>query len=220
MRAAVFDAYGTLFDVGGAAEAAAREPGGDALAASWPRLAALWRDKQLQYTWLRATAGRHADFAQVTADGLDWAMEALGLEGAALRERLLKLYETLPAYPEAAQALADLRAKGVRCAILSNGTPAMLEAAVGASGLGPFDAVISCEEVGVFKPHPKVYGLVETHLGVPPAEVMFVSSNGWDAAGAAAFGFRAVWVNRRSEPVDRVLGRPEHVVADLSELPL
>ena len=218
MTAYVFDAYGTLFDVAGAARAAAREPGGEAIAGAWPALAEHWRDRQLRYTWLRSLAGDHADFAQVTADALDWAMERMGIEGEGLRARLLALYDTLPAYPEAADALAALRAAGHRTAILSNGTPAMLDAAVAASGLGPFEAVVSAEEAGVFKIAPAVYDLVEARLGVPPGAVTFVSSNGWDAAGAAAYGFHAVWVNRRGEPVERLPGRPARIVPDLSGL--
>ena len=218
MTAYVFDAYGTLFDVAGAAREAARGPGGEAIAGAWPALAEHWRDRQLQYTWLRSLAGDHADFAQVTADALDWAMERMGIEGEGLRARLLALYDTLPAYPEAADALAALRAAGHRTAILSNGTPAMLDAAVAASGLGPFEAVVSAEEAGVFKIAPAVYDLVEARLGVPPGAVTFVSSNGWDAAGAAAYGFHAVWVNRRGEPVERLPGRPARIVPDLSGL--
>ena len=214
----VFDAYGTLFDVAGAARAAAAEPGGEAIADHWAALAEHWRDRQLQYTWLRATFGAHRDFAAVTADALDWSMERMGLADPALRDRLLRLYDTLPAFPEAAAALEALRADGHRTAILSNGTPDMLAAAVAASGLGGFEAVLSVEDVGVFKPSPLVYRMVPDALGVPPDGTVFVSSNGWDAAGAAAFGFRAVWVNRRDEPVERVLGRPAHVIADLSAL--
>ena len=214
----VFDAYGTLFDVAGAARLAAQEPGGEALAEAWPQLAEHWRDRQLQYTWLRATFREHRDFAAVTADALDWSMEKMGLSDSALRERLLKLYDTLPAYPEATETLAALREAGHRTAILSNGTPAMLDAAVEASGLGGFEAVLSVEEVGVFKPSPKVYRLVPDRLAAAKEDTVFVSSNGWDAAGAAAFGFRAVWVNRRGEPVERVLGTPERVLSDLTGL--
>ena len=214
----VFDAYGTLFDVAGAARLAAQEPEGAALAEAWPQLADHWRDRQLQYTWLRATFGAHRDFAAVTADALDWSMERMGLSDPALRERLLTLYDTLPAYPEAASTLDALREAGHDTAILSNGTPAMLDAAVAASGLSGFAAVLSVEDAGVFKPSQKVYQLVPDRLGVPKGDTVFVSSNGWDAAGAAAFGFRAVWVNRRDEPVERVLGTPERILSDLSGL--
>ncbi|MCU0855344.1 MAG: haloacid dehalogenase type II [Rhodobacteraceae bacterium] len=220
IRACVFDAYGTLFDVSAAARIAAAEPGREALAAVWPRLAADWRGKQLQYTWLRSLMGVHADFWQVTQDGLDWAMEAAGLADAGLRERLLALYRELSAYPEVPGMLAALKAAGRRVAILSNGSPAMLEAAVASAGIGAsVDAVLSVEEVGVFKPDARVYDLVGRHLGVERGEVLFVSSNGWDAAGAAHYGFRTVWVNRAGEPVDRLPAAPGHVTADLTGLP-
>jgi 2-haloacid dehalogenase len=220
ISACVFDAYGTLFDVNAAARIAAAERGREALAAVWPRLAADWRAKQLQYTWLRAIMGEHADFWQVTQDALDWAMEAAGLSDDGLRERLLALYRELPAYPEVPAMLAALKASGRRAAILSNGSPGMLGAAVASAGIGSaLDAVLSVEEVGVFKPDARVYDLVGAHLGVAPSEVLFVSSNGWDAAGAAHYGFRTVWVNRAGDPEDRLPARPGHVMADLSGIP-
>jgi len=216
----VFDAYGTLFDVAAAARAAASEPGGAALAESWPALAATWRDKQLQYTWLRAITGAHADFRQVTEEALDYALEAEGLAEAGLRARLLALYDELAAYPEVPAMLRALRAAGLRCAILSNGAPGMLAAAVASAGIGDeLDRVISVEEVGVFKPDSRVYDLVGAHYGTAPGEVLFVSANGWDAAAAAGYGFGTVWVNRAGAPVDRLPWRPAHVLGDLSALP-
>lgn len=220
IRACVFDAYGTLFDVNAAARAAAAEPGREALAAVWPKLAADWRAKQLQYTWLRAVMGVHADFWQVTQDGLDWAMEAAGLTDEGLRARLLALYRELPAYPEVPSMLAAVKAAGRSVAILSNGSPGMLGAAVASAGLGgAIDAVLSVEEVGVFKPDARVYDLVGRHLGAPRGEVLFVSSNGWDAAAAAHYGFRTLWVNRAGDPVDRLPARPGHIMADLAGVP-
>jgi len=220
IKVAVFDAYGTLFDVAGAARLAAAEPGGRALAEVWPRLAENWRRKQLEYTWQRAITGRHADFWQVTQDGLDWAMEESGLSDPGLRARLLALYRELPAYPEVPAMLAALKGAGYATAILSNGSPAMLEAAVTSAGIGDrLDAVLSVECVGVFKPAAPVYGMVTDHFGCRADEVLFVSSNGWDAAGAAGFGFRTAWVNRAGLPMDRLPGRPAHVVPDLSGLP-
>ena len=216
---AIFDAYGTLFDVSAAARQAAQE---DArLAQHWPQIARDWRLKQLQYTWLRAVADRHCDFWQVTADGLDWALEAAGLAGDdALRARLLDLYRTLSAYPEASGVLARLKAMGLSTGILSNGSPRMLEAAVGSAGIGgSLDAVLSVEDVGVFKPHARVYDMVGRHFGTAPSEVLFVSSNGWDAAGAAGYGFRTAWVNRAGEPQDRLYATPDHVLSDLSPIP-
>jgi 2-haloacid dehalogenase len=220
IRAVVFDAYGTLFDVAGAARAAATRPGGERLAPLWPRLADDWRRKQLEYSWLRAIGGAHAGFDVVTAHALDWAMQAQGLDDPALRATLLRLYDSLPAYPEVPMVLAALAGRGLTRAILSNGTPGMLAAATASAGIAAdFDAVLSVEEVGVFKPHPAVYGLVGRHLGVLPGEVLFASANGWDAAGAAAFGFVAAWINRAGAPVDRLPARPAHVLPDLAALP-
>ena len=216
----VFDAYGTLFDVAAAARRAATEPDGAELALIWPRLAETWRRKQLEYTWLRRIMGAHADFATVTADALDWAMEAEGLGHApALRARLLALYDRLEPYAEALGLLEALRERDKRLAILSNGTPGMLAQAVSAAGFdGRFEAVISVEEVGCYKPDPVVYAQVEARLGVPPAGVMFVSSNGWDIAGAARFGFTTAWVNRAGAPVDRLSHGPAHILRDLTAL--
>lgn len=215
----IFDAYGTLFDVNAAAREAAAEPGQEALAAIWPQLARDWRLKQLQYTWLRAVAGRHTDFWQVTQDGLDWAMEAAGLEAPMLRQRLLDLYQTLSAYPEVPFMLSTLKARGLSTGILSNGSPKMLASAVESAGIGAqLDAVLSVESVGVFKPHADVYDLVEAHFGCARTEVLFVSSNGWDAAGAAGYGFTTVWVNRMAEPVDRLYATPHHVLPDLTTI--
>jgi 2-haloacid dehalogenase len=215
----VFDAYGTLFDVAGAARIAAGEPGGSGLGPVWPRLAEDWRRKQLEYTWLRAITREHADFEQVTADALDWAMEASGLSDGALRGRLLALYDRLPAYPEVAEMLERAGRAGLDCAILSNGTPRMLKVAADAAGIaGHFKAILSVEDVGVFKPDRAVYGLVGAHLGARPHDVLFISSNGWDVAGAAGFGFQTLWVNRAGLPVDRMPHRPAHVAADLSAL--
>ena len=216
----VFDAYGTLFDVNAAAQKAAAEPAHAALAEVWPKLAFDWRRKQLEYTWLRAVADRHCDFWQVTQDGLDWAMAAQGLEDAATRARLLELYWELAAYPEVPGMLATLKAAGKRTAILSNGSPAMLEAAVASAGIGgQLDALLSVETVGVFKPHASVYDLVQAHFGCTRDEVLFVSSNGWDAAGASGYGFQTAWVNRAGDPVDNLYARPHHILPDLTTIP-
>lgn len=219
IEACVFDAYGTLFDVGAAARIAAAEPGAEAWADRWPRIASEWRRKQLEYSWLRAVAGAHADFWQVTQDALDWALEAEGLADPALRERLLALYWELAAFPEVPAVLDLLAARGKRLAILSNGSPAMLQAAVDSAGLSDrFEALISVQDVGVFKPHASVYAQVESRLSLPPGRVLFVSSNGWDACCGAAFGFRTAWVNRQGEPVDRLHGKPDHLLRDLAGL--
>ncbi|MEO1705687.1 MAG: haloacid dehalogenase type II [Pseudomonadota bacterium] len=214
----IFDAYGTLFDVSAAArDAAADTP---ALAEIWPKLAADWRTKQLEYTWLRAVAGTHTDFWQVTQDGLDWAMEASKLADDRLRQRLLDLYWELGAYPEVAAMLGTLKARGLATGILSNGSPDMLAAAVQSAGISDLiDAQLSVETVGIFKPAAKVYDMVRARFGTAPGDVMFVSSNGWDAAHAAAYGFETVWVNRAGAPTERLPGQPQHALSDLSTLP-
>lgn len=216
----VFDAYGTLFDVSAAARAAASEPGQEAWAAHWPALSQDWRDKQLQYSWLRAITGNHAPFWDVTKDALDWAMSRHGLEDLELRERLLALYWELPAYPEVPRVLATLKAQGRRTAILSNGSPDMLEGAVDSAAIGEWlDAVLSVESVGVFKPARAVYDMVGARFGCAPGEVLFVSANGWDAAGAADYGFATAWVDRAGLPVDNLFARPQHVIPDLTTIP-
>lgn len=216
----VFDAYGTLFDVAGAARKAAAEPGQSALAALWPRLAEDWRRKQLEYTWLRAITGAHKDFRGVTGDGLDWAMEASGLSDPLLRIRLMALYDELPAYPEAPKMLKDLKKLGFATAVLSNGSPEMLASAIASAGIGDeLDAVLSVEDVGVFKPSARVYELVGRRFGTNPDEVLFVSSNGWDVCSAAGFGFATTWVNRAGLPVDRLPAQPAYVTPDLTTIP-
>jgi 2-haloacid dehalogenase len=219
ISACVFDAYGTLFDVAAAARRAAAEDHPE-LAEIWPRLAADWRDRQLQYTWLRAVTGEHADFWQVTGEGLDWAMEAQGLAEPALRERLMQLYRTLTAYPEVTDMLADLKKAGIPRGILSNGTPEMLSDACASAGItGLLDHVLSVESVGVFKPAHVVYDLVGRAFDVAREEVLFVSSNGWDAGAATGYGFRTAWVNRTGAPIERLPWRPEHVLDDLAAIP-
>ena len=216
----VFDAYGTLFDVAAAAREAAAEPGRETFAEKWPAIAKTWRLKQLQYTWLRATAGVHQDFWTVTQDGLDFALEEQGLDDAELRERLLQLYWELSAYPEVPEMLRALKAHGLNTAILSNGTPDMLEGAVSAAGIGDvLDACLSVQSLGVYKPARPVYGLVGEYFGCPAREVLFVSSNCWDACAASGYGFRAVWANRAGEPMDRLPWKPAHVVSDLTQIP-
>jgi 2-haloacid dehalogenase len=219
-RLVVFDAYGTLFDVTAAARRAAEEPGRAGFAAAAGQVARDWRLKQLQYTWIRAITGAHADFWSVTADALDWALEAAGVAEPALRDRLLALYRELDAYPEVPDALARLRADGCGTAILSNGAPAMLDAAVESAGLRDLlDAVLSVEAAGVFKPAGAVYDLVGETFGTRPGQVLFVSANGWDAAAAAGYGFDTVWVNRAGEPPDRLPWRPRRTLPDLAGIP-
>ncbi len=216
----VFDAYGTLFDVAAAAREAAAERGRETFAEHWPKIAQIWRLKQLQYTWLRATAGVHQDFWTVTQDGLDFALEEVGLDDNELRERLLQLYWQLSCYPEVPEMLGALKASGMNTAILSNGTPEMLDGAVSAAGIGDvLDVCLSVQSLGVFKPDRRVYGLVGEYFGCPSREVLFVSSNCWDACAGSGYGFRSVWANRASEPMDRLPWQPAAVVADLTSIP-
>jgi len=216
VSACVFDAYGTLFDFASAARSCS-----DVLGDAGERVTALWRDKQLQYTWLRAAQGRHADFWQVTGDALDYTLETLGMAQPTLRERLMTLYLRLEPFPEVAGVLSALRWAGLKTAILSNGTPAMLDAAVASAGLGAmFDAVLSVEEVGAFKPDPRVYQLAVDRLGCPAAAIAFQSSNAWDAHAASAFGMQVVWCNRYGQKRERLPGAPDREILTLEGLPV
>lgn len=215
IKACVFDAYGTLFDFNSAAERSR-----DVLGDKVDELSAVWRTKQLQYTWLRGLMGKHAPFWQVTGEALDYALDTLGIEDPVLRQRLMDLYLRIEAFPEVVDVLKALKDGGMKTAILSNGSPDMLAAAVENTGTGPYlDAVLSVEDVGVFKPDPRVYQLAVDRLGVAPSEICFMSSNGWDAVGAAAFGFRVVWINRYKQPAERLPAGPDVVLDTLSPLP-
>ncbi|SEK37684.1 haloacid dehalogenase type II [Roseovarius nanhaiticus] len=216
----IFDAYGTLLDVAAAARTAAEEPGQAQLAECWPDIAQNWRLKQLQYTWLRTIMEDHADFWTVTGDALDWALAAEGIEDAALRARLMELYRELGAYPEVAPMLRKLKEAGLNTAILSNGTPEMLEAATVSAGIrGDLDDILSVEMCGIYKPAKVVYDMVGRRFACAPEKVLFVSSNGWDAAAASAYGFTVAWANRADEPVECLPGKPAHVLRDLSGIP-
>ncbi|MGD9728661.1 MAG: haloacid dehalogenase type II [Nitrospiraceae bacterium] len=215
VRACVFDAYGTVFDFATAA-AGCR----DVLGENSSSLTALWREKQLQYTWLRALQGKHADFWKVTGDALDFALETLNLRSDELRFRLMTLYLTLKPFPEVPTMLSRLKAAGFTTAILSNGSPKMLEAAVAGAQIGHLlDVVLSVEAVGVYKPHPRVYQLAVDSLNAAPQEICFQSSNAWDAYAASAFGMRVVWCNRYDQRHERLPGKPDHEIKSLSELP-
>jgi 2-haloacid dehalogenase len=215
VRACVFDAYGTLFDFASAV-ARCSDVLGDKAAA----VTALWRDKQLQYTWLRSLQGRHTDFWQVTGDALDFALETLGISDPAVRERLMTLYRTLDCFPEVPDVLARLKCAGFATAILSNGAPSMLADAVAGAKLdGLIDHIVSVEEVGVFKPHPKVYQRAVDRLSVPANSIAFQSSNAWDAYAASAFGMRVVWCNRYGQRRERLPGAPDREIRTLAELP-
>jgi 2-haloacid dehalogenase len=211
----VFDAYGTLYDFN---SAVARHRA--AIGAKADALTEMWRDKQIQYTWLRNCMGAYDKFWQVTGEALDHCLAAQEIAAPDVREKLLSAYLALAAFPEVTATLDRLKRSGRRLAILSNGNPEMLDPMVRASGLADrFEAVLSVDAVGVFKPDPRVYRLVEARLGVTPDKVCFLSSNCWDAHGAAHFGFRTVWVNRRGAPDDGLPGRLAAQIKDLSPLP-
>lgn len=215
IEACVFDACGTLFDVNSAARAEQYS-----LGEKWQPLAELWRAKQLQYTWLRGLGGRHADLWQVTGEALDFAMATMKVEDSALRERLMNLYLVLSAYPEVFGTLKRLKADGMKVAILSNGAPSMLAAAAANAGIAELlDAVLSVEEVKVYKPHPAVYGLACERLNVAADHICFLSSNGWDAYSAKAFGLRVLWCNRFGQAPERIPETPDAQIATLAELP-
>jgi len=215
IKACVFDAYGTLFDVNAAARACA-----DRLGADWQKLSDVWRTKQLSYSWLRGLMGSYVPFSQVTAEALDFAMESSGIRDEGIRKDLMALYFQLSTYPEVTAMLEQLKAAGMRTAILSNGSPDMLQAAVDNAGIGALlDAVLSVDELKTFKPDPRVYRLACDRLGVAAGEVAFQSSNAWDAHAASHFGFRVVWVNRFGQAPERLPGKPDITVDSLAPLP-
>ena len=215
VRACVFDAFGTLFDL---ASAAARC--NDILGDKTTAVANLWREKQITYTWLRATQNLHADFWQVTGDALNFTLETLAISDPAVRDRLMGLYRKLDHFPEVPDMLRRLKAAGFTTAILSNGTPDMLRDLVANAGFGQLlDHVLSVEEVGVFKPHPSVYQLAVDRLDVPASAISFQSSNAWDAHAASAFGMRVVWCNRYGQRRERLPGAPDREIRTLAELP-
>ncbi len=211
IKACVFDAYGTLFDVHSAVGRHRSRIGDKA-----DQLSMIWRTKQLEYTWVRSLMGAHVDFWRVTEDGLDYAAETCGIEDRELLNDLMQAYLALDCYPEVKEILTALKQKAVKTAILSNGSPPMLSAAVESAGLEDLiDAVLSIEEVGIYKPDPRVYQLACDRLGVKASEISFQSSNAWDAAGAANFGMNVVWINRFGQKRER-LPKPAH--AELSTL--
>ena len=213
VRACVFDAYGTLFDVASASERCQGVPGDKV-----PNLASLWREKQLQYTWLRTIQGRHADFWQVTGDALDYSLEALQIADARLRDQLMECYLQLDAFAEVPAALQALRQSGRSIAILSNGTPQMLAAAAEHAGIDRYlDLVISVEQVGAYKPHPKVYASAAEQLNLTSDQICFVSSNAWDAYAASAYGMQVIWCNRYAQRAERLPGLPDAEVRDLGQ---
>ncbi|MGA8610459.1 MAG: haloacid dehalogenase type II [Xanthobacteraceae bacterium] len=211
----VFDAYGTLFDVHAAIARHRAEAGPEA-----DRFSELWRTKQLEYTWTMTLAGQYADFWTLTERALDYCFARISSVDRALRGKLLEAYLSLDPFADAQTALAQLKDRGLRVAILSNGAPRMLTAAVNASGLGKMlDGVLSVDTVRMYKPRPEVYALVTDSFRVAPQDVAFVSSNRWDVMGAAAFGFHPIWVNRARMPEEYADRPPDRVIHELSALP-
>jgi 2-haloacid dehalogenase len=214
IRGYVFDAYGTLFDVHSVIEA------GRAITADAEALSMMWRQKQLEYTWLRGLMGRYEDFWAVTEAALRYSVRRLGVPASESDLRkLMDAYLSLACFPEVPAALARLA--GRPRAILSNGSPRMLAAAVASSGLGGhLEHVLSVDAVKTYKPAPAVYALAPRALGLPAGELLFVSSNGWDAAGAKAFGYQVAWCNRTNAPAEELAVLPDLEVTTLSNLPL
>jgi 2-haloacid dehalogenase len=212
-RAFVFDAYGTLFDVHAAIGRHRAAAGPDA-----DRFSEIWRSKQLEYTWTLTLAGRYVDFWTLTEHALDFAFARFPSVDRALRPELLDAYWTLDAFADARAGLRGLKARGLSTAILSNGSPKMLTAAVDAAGIGgDLDAVLSVDAIRRYKPRPEVYALVTERFGIAPADVVFVSSNRWDVMGAASFGFRTAWINRAKAP-EEYGPAPDAVLGDLNGL--
>lgn len=213
--ACAFDAYGTLFDVHSAVNVCRDDIGPVA-----DQLSEIWRQKQLQYTWLRSLMKQHADFWQVTSDALDYAMGATGVTDMALRTRLMELYLTLDAYPDVVETLERLKDAKMKTAILSNGSMTMLIAAAKSAGIFPLlDMILSVDKVGVFKPDPATYQMAVDGLSLPASRISFQSANGWDAYCGAAFGFNVAWINRFGQPAENLPGAPDAELKNLAALP-
>jgi len=214
IKACVFDAYGTLFDVDAAAREEQKSLGDD-----WKAISDVWRLKQLQYTWLRSLQGNYISFWNVTEDALDFALATANRQDAGLKKRLMDLYLKLSAYEEVPATLRKLKAAGLKCAILSNGSPEMLAAAVDNAGIADLlDGVYSVEGLNIFKPHPSVYELAVSGLNVSASQISYQSSNGWDAYSAKDFGFNAIWCNRFSQADERLPAAPDFQIKTLTEM--
>jgi 2-haloacid dehalogenase len=214
VKLCVFDAYGTLFDVHSAVGQHAQSLGPQAQSISM-----LWRQKQLEYTWLRSLMGRYVDFQQITAEALSYALQAHEVTAAGLEQRLLQSYNQLSSYPEVSATLKHLRAAGIATAILSNGSPAMLQAAVAYAQIGDLiDDVISVDDLAIYKPDPRVYQLALDKFCVNKGQVLFHSSNAWDVAGAVNFGFQVAWINRFSQPPEPLSQPPRLTLNNLQQV--
>jgi len=214
IKACVFDAYGTLFDVNAAAQNEQQ-----ALGAKWEEISNIWRLKQLQYTWLRSLQDNYTSFWNVTEDALDFALASANIKDDALKTRLMDLYLSLTVYGEVPETLKRLTEAGIKCAILSNGSPEMLKAAVDNAGISSYlDGVYSVEELGIFKPHASVYQMAVDELEINPSEISFQSSNGWDAYSAKDFGFNVIWCNRFGQAEEQIPSTPDIQITNLSQM--
>ena len=214
IKACVFDAYGTLFDVNAACRELSKEVGDN-----WEKLASLWRLRQVEYTWLRNSMDEYIDFWQITSDALDYAMETLGIENNELREELLNLYLKLEAYPEVKDLLKRLKQRGLKTGILSNGNMKMLNSAVDNANLREYlDEILSVEECKIYKPSSKVYDLVKIKMQISKENVLFFSSNAWDMHAASNYGFKTIWVNRFNTKLERLPGKPIDIVNSLDKI--
>ena len=212
-KAIIFDAYGTLFDVNSAAEKCKSKIG-----SKWENFANFWRTTQLEYTWLRSLMKKHKDFWQVTEDSLDKSMKVFNIDSS-LKNELLNLYKNLSPYPEVEKVLKNLKEKKLRLAILSNGTPKLLEELVKSNNLDSlFNDLFSVEEVKIYKPNSKVYDIPVKKYKIKPEEIIFLSANTWDVSGGGNYGYNSVWVNRNKSHFDNLDYRPKNEIGDLTQL--
>jgi 2-haloacid dehalogenase len=216
----IFDAYGTLFDVTSATRIVANEEEYSSFLNHSVKVSNSWRIKQLEYSWLRNIMHEYIDFWQITKDALDFALEENQIKNEKLRQRLLDVYRNLSAYPEAQDVLTTLKANNIQTGILSNGSKQMLNSAVVSANLKNYlDKIISIDGIEIYKPDPKVYQMVLDQFNCKIEEVLFISSNGWDIAGASKFGFTTLWVNRNLIPKDRLTFMPNKITNNLSTIP-
>ena len=213
IKAIIFDAYGTLFDVNSAAEKCK-----DKIGEKWERFANFWRTTQLEYTWLRSLMERHKDFWQVTEDSLDKSMKAFDIDPS-MRNELLNLYKVLSPFEEVPETLKTLKEKKFKLAILSNGTPSLLDELVKSNHLDNlFDDIFSIEQVGVYKPSSRVYDMPIKKYNINKSEVAFLSANTWDVSGGGNYGYQSIWVNRNNNIFDNLDFRPKYQITDLNKL--
>jgi len=213
IKAIIFDAYGTLFDVNSAAEKCKEKIGN-----KWESFASYWRTTQLEYTWLRSLMKRHKNFWQVTEDSLDKSMKVFEIDGS-MRSELLNLYKILSTYPEVKNSLSNLKQKKYKLAILSNGTPSLLSELVKSNDLeNIFDDIFSIEEAGIYKPDSKVYDIPIKKYQIQKNEVVFLSANTWDVSGGGNYGFNSIWVNRNNNIFDKLDYKPQNEVKNLTQL--